>query len=110
MKKLLTIVSFVAIMTVSNEARGTGWNSLQSEMFFAGCSDECLDSSKEVGGIVNVKEYCECFCHDILHFTDSFHQANMFIQDALDNVPVARKEFDRMMYQCFIVNQKGKEV
>ena len=106
MKKLLTFVFFVGILCVSNKARG-GWTSIQSEMFFAGCSDECISASETVSDLVNVHSYCECFCHEILHNSKSFYQANQFVQNALDGVEKERKQFDEMMYQCFVLNQNG---
>lgn len=107
MKNLLTLFFFVGILCVSNQARSE-WTSLQSEMFFAGCSDECVSASETVSDLVNVHSYCECFCHEILHKSKSFHQANQFVQNALDGVENERKQFDEMMYQCFVINQKGE--
>lgn len=106
MKNILTLFFFIAIVCVSNEAMAMSWNSLQSELFFAGCSDECRESSEAVGDIVKVKDYCECVCHTILHTTDSYNQANMFVMNALNGEPKDRKVFDSIMYQCFMVNQK----
>lgn len=105
MKNMLTTLLFIAIVCFSNEARGE-WNSLQSELFFAGCSDECVESSEAVDEIVNVKDYCECVCHTILHTTDSYEQANEFVMNSLNGEYDERKVFDKIMYQCFTVNRK----